>query len=363
MPPKRTAAIRSRAATRQPKGAKGSAPRVGGAHGTPSGTQSCTPGSSSAPYGTRGASRKKDGSGVRPGGSGSHAEVPSVQKVHEAPVDNTAILQGISQTLVQLSERMEQLGARAARPEQPRQPRSRACRRQRSPVESEASSASGDDQARSPARAKKRHAKHRRTSRSAHTRVRTDSSSSSGECTSDEDTVHADGNYWRAGALVPGLPAWLHKRRAKGEQDSSSVWVSEESQGALPPSQYSDIDDPPGIHLLRKLRERVLDGYYVDIFSLLKPEGEAGKTGPGQEKKRGSKGSPERSFQNWLKGYTVYMSLVAAAYPERGWHLANHLGNVLKARSMASDAPAMDYDEEFRKKASHNELTSIFGFF
>lgn len=64
----------------------------------------------------------------------------------------------------------------------------------------------------------------------------------------------------------------------------------------------------------------------------------------------------EHTFTNWLKGYSVYMSLVAATYPERGWHLANHLGNVLKAQCLAGDTLVMQYDIEFGKLASHNEL-------
>ena len=62
----------------------------------------------------------------------------------------------------------------------------------------------------------------------------------------------------------------------------------------------------------------------------------------------------DRSFSNWLRGYTEFMRLILAAYPDRGWHLSNHLANVLEARSSAGDAAALAYDQAFRKKASNN---------
>lgn len=55
-------------------------------------------------------------------------------------------------------------------------------------------------------------------------------------------------------------------------------------------------------------------------------------------------------------GHTVYLSLVSYAYSEPGWHLANHMGNGLKAQAVVGDALPIDYYEVFRKLASRNEL-------
>lgn len=157
------------------------------------------------------------------------------------------------------------------------------------------------------------------------------------------------------GALVLGLPAWLHRRRTGNTPSASGVWGSGLASPGLPPLGYSDRDEPPSIHVSRKLRNKVLDGFYMDLFALVRPEDETGNTG--SKGKKGSRSATvERSFQNWLKGYTVYMSMVSAAYPERGWHLANHLGNILKVHSLVGEAPAMQYDAKFRKLASHNEM-------
>ena len=109
----------------------------------------------------------------------------------------------------------------------------------------------------------------------------------------------------------------------------------------MPPSVHTDIDDPPGEHLRRKLRERALDGFYVDIFQFVKPDGEAGSTGSRKEAKRRLEAPRDRSFTSWLRGFTEYMALIAAAYPERGWHLCRHLSHVLEARATAGEAAAM----------------------
>lgn len=53
----------------------------------------------------------------------------------------------------------------------------------------------------------------------------------------------------------------------------------------------------------------------MNILSLLKPEYKAGKTDTKQDNKGASKGSVDRTLQDWLKGYMVYMSLVGTAYP------------------------------------------------
>lgn len=59
------------------------------------------------------------------------------------------------------------------------------------------------------------------------------------------------------------------------------------------------------------------------------------------------KSSAECIF-HWLAGYTVYMTLVGTAFLERVWHLMSHLSNILKARALVGEGPAVKYDEAFR---------------
>ncbi|KAL8219518.1 UNVERIFIED_CONTAM: hypothetical protein K2H54_026194 [Gekko kuhli] len=233
-------------------------------------------------------------------------------------VDSSTVLMGIAQTLERLSERFDKMEGQSTRaaPERKSRPK-----RPRSPVES--ISSSDEDVQNHPKRKRKISRKGKSRSSREH---REDSDESSGESASDEDSTHAKGDYWEKGAHIPSLPPWAWKRRGEGA-GPGEVWGSELQDASRAIPAFSDAEDPPGIHLPRKIRERILDGYYVDIFSLLKPDNEE-----------------------------VFMGVVISSYPERGWHLVNHMANVLKARTMANESAAIEYDEAFRKRASYSAV-------
>lgn len=204
-------------------------------------------------------------------------------------------------------------------------------------------------------RSRKQKAKKRKGRRSGWSRDYRDSSTSSGESSSEDNDAYRDGEYWNVGAKVPGLPSWIARQRSPDANAVSAIWGAQQHTDGHVPCRLQDFEDPPGVHLSRKVRERILNGFYVDLFTLLKPE-ESGKTGTKRDKKGVVKGSAERNFNNWLSGYTVYMSLVGVAFPERTWHLMNHFNNVLKARALAGDMPGINYDEAFHQRASHYEM-------
>ena len=56
------------------------------------------------------------------------------------------------------------------------------------------------------------------------------------------------------------------------------AWGTGSTSPGVPTPSFTDDEDPPGIHLPRKVRRDVVDGYYVDIFYLLKLEGKEGYT-------------------------------------------------------------------------------------
>lgn len=269
-------------------------------------------------------------------------------------VDNAALLQGISQTLAQISQCMEQLGASPPQEGGASLPGKGICRRPAQDDMGPSSESEEEEPEGCQVTRGKRGAKWRKSRRASYTKGSSESSSSSGE-SSDEDSVHKNGSYWKVGAKIPGLPSWISKRREADAPSAGRIWGGDRGTSGRSRHQLEDYEDPPGLHLSRKVRERILNGYFIDLFALLKPQ--PGETGTKRDKKGEVKGRAERTFQNWLEGYTVYMTLVGAAFPERAWHLMNHLSNVLKAKTLAGEGPAIAYDEAFRRRASHNALT------
>ncbi|KAL8219517.1 UNVERIFIED_CONTAM: hypothetical protein K2H54_026186 [Gekko kuhli] len=121
-------------------------------------------------------------------------------------------------------------------------------------------------------------------------------------------------------------------------------------------STYANGEEPPGLHLSEELRDSILDGYYVNVFTLLQKRGTEARTLKSDKKEKKERSEEaERTFLNWVSGYLVYAGVVATAYPERGWHLLNHMSNVVEARVLAGEGAAIDYDETCRKLASRNE--------
>lgn len=75
------------------------------------------------------------------------------------------------------------------------------------------------------------------------------------------------------------------------------------------------------------------DGCCMNVFKLLQPEGlEGHRKWAKWDWKGWERFVPKCNFTNRLGGHQVYMGVVMTASPERGWHLKNHLGNVLRAK-------------------------------
>ncbi|KAL8221428.1 UNVERIFIED_CONTAM: hypothetical protein K2H54_067604 [Gekko kuhli] len=188
----------------------------------------------------------------------------------------------------------------------------------------------------------------------------TESEDSSGEVSSEGDDRPLPSDYWAAAAHEPGLPAWAIHRRAliaRAARGPAVVWddvdVSDPSSIV---STYSNGEDPPGRHLSDEVRDSILDGYHVDVFTLHKKRGDEARTlKSGKKEKKDKTEEVERTFINWVSGYLVYAGVVATAYPDRGWHLLNHMSNVVKARILAGEGPAIEYDETCHKIASRDD--------
>nr|XP_034965331.1 uncharacterized protein LOC118082278 isoform X2 [Zootoca vivipara] len=173
---------------------------------------------------------------------------------------------------------------------------------------------------------------------------------------SDEDDGILEG-YWGQGEDLIGLPIWAHERRANSHRKTFNGTL-EWKNGALvedvKTSTFVSSDFILGNHLSSKKRNKILNGDYVDIFTLLPP---AKITGKGEKKRTYGKRKyreprAERTFENWLDGFQVYMGTIVACYPKRAMHLLAYMAHVRRAYALAGEGPALLYDEEFRRNAS-----------
>ncbi|CAI5763531.1 XP_034954535.1uncharacterized protein LOC118076098 [Podarcis lilfordi] len=198
--------------------------------------------------------------------------------------------------------------------------------------------------------------RHRRTSRKRAKRRKDDTSSSySGTSSSSSDD---EGNsmelYWGFGESVSGLPRWAWERRANTHRAKYGA-TQEYRDGVLVPdvkvSTNSARDIIPGSHLSAKLRSRILNGRYVDMFKLLPPSEEQEK-GSSSAKKRSGASAADRTFEHWLDCFQVFAGVVTAAYPRRSLHLIVYLSIVRSAFTKAGEKAAIKYDENFRRRAA-----------
>ncbi|CAI5799268.1 Hypothetical predicted protein [Podarcis lilfordi] len=198
---------------------------------------------------------------------------------------------------------------------------------------------------------KKKHTSAKKRSRQSETEDETGTSSS------DSDSDCPMDGYWGLGEGNHGIPLWAHERRANSHRKTFNG-VLDWKDGALVEDVKVATDQSTdfilGNHLSQKKRNKILNGDYVDMFTLLPPTKLLGK---GEKRRSSGKGRyrtprAERTFENWLDGYQVFMGVVCAAYPRRSMDLVAYLAHVRRAHSLAGEHAALMYDENFRRNAS-----------
>ncbi|XP_053159419.1 uncharacterized protein LOC128347977 isoform X2 [Hemicordylus capensis] len=128
-------------------------------------------------------------------------------------------------------------------------------------------------------------------------------------------------------------------------------------RGVLPTPQHSPygaVGLPLGDHLLPATKEKILKGEYVDIFSLLFREPEVKhKEGESCKDHAVTKRKPvEKSWNNWLSGFTIYMGVVIPAQPARALALVKYMDIIHRAVSDFAGNAWVRYDENFRMRAA-----------
>ncbi|XP_077788279.1 uncharacterized protein LOC144328475 [Podarcis muralis] len=195
-------------------------------------------------------------------------------------------------------------------------------------------------------RSSRRHAKRRRDDSSS-SYTGTSSSSSDGEADSSIEL------YWGFGEAASGLPRWAWQRRANTHRARYGA-VQECKDGVLVPdvkvSTNSARDVIPGSHLSTKLRARILNGRYVEIFKLAPPSEDQERVS--SSRRRTGVPSADKTFERWLDCFQVFAGVVMAAYPRRSLHLLVYLSIVRSAFTKAGEKAAIKYDENFRRRAA-----------
>nr|XP_034954535.1 uncharacterized protein LOC118076098 [Zootoca vivipara] len=224
------------------------------------------------------------------------------------------------------------------------------------------STSSAEDPLPVPARASQGGKRRRKKCSQRHSKkckVDTSSSSTTGSSTSSDESDASLGLYWGFGELDLRLPRWAWARRANSHRARYGA-VQECLNGELVPetrvSTNSARDLIPGSHLSSKLRSRILNGRYVDLFDLAPPEDYIPVQGKlSLPKKRDTARKVERTFERWLDCFQVFSGVVVAAYPRRALHMIVYQSIVRSAFTMAGEAAAIAYDEQFRRRAAKIE--------
>ncbi|CAI5764469.1 XP_034954535.1uncharacterized protein LOC118076098 [Podarcis lilfordi] len=203
------------------------------------------------------------------------------------------------------------------------------------------------------------HRHRKKSSRRRAKRRRGESSSSSTGTSSGSSGDEADaslGLYWGFGEPIGGLPKWAWQRRANSHRARYGA-ILDCCDGRLVPdvkvSTNSVRDIIPGAHLSSKLRSRILDGRYVDIFDLAPPTAslDALDKAISAPKRQTALKKSDRTFERWLDSFQVFAGVVSASYPRRALYLFVYLSIVRSAHAMAGAEAAILYDENFRRRA------------
>ncbi|CAI5780146.1 Hypothetical predicted protein, partial [Podarcis lilfordi] len=160
---------------------------------------------------------------------------------------------------------------------------------------------------------------------------------------------------------APGLPHWIWRccnRRHRQDHGAVAPCGKEgiDSRGHITESNFKRTDQPPGIRLRKKIQERILNGEFVELFSLLSHAALTSlKAKPAERQKKDKKVSVGCNFRNWLTTFSTYMGVIVATFPDRGWHLTNYLLIILKAKAMAGEVATLAYNEAFRERATEDD--------
>lgn len=131
---------------------------------------------------------------------------------------------------------------------------------------------------------------------------------------------------------------------------------------AVPESTFKEVLpcglSPLGFHLPVAVKEKIQNGDYVDIMSLIPSSKDNRFDKKDLEKFADDKSkSNPRNFSNWLHAFCIYASVLGERHPELCCSLFQHVDIILEAYKNFNGLAWFYYDEAFRQKLSvHKSL-------
>ncbi|KAJ1197583.1 hypothetical protein NDU88_001440 [Pleurodeles waltl] len=113
--------------------------------------------------------------------------------------------------------------------------------------------------------------------------------------------------------------------------------------------------DQLGPHISSELRAKIHKGTFVDIFELtvVKPADEESKDIKDCSHKW-KKPKVDETIINWIKGFTIYQSILLEKFPELGPQTAYYLNKIVGVHEEFGGTSWKDYDKAFRLKKASN---------
>lgn len=112
---------------------------------------------------------------------------------------------------------------------------------------------------------------------------------------------------------------------------------------------YTCAPSPLGYHLPLAVKEKIINGEYVDILSLLPSVKDAVKKLDFKSEEERKRSTP-RTLNNWIQGFSIFSAILCEKKPFLSVGLFQHLDAVLEAYRSLGGMSWLYYDEMLRQK-------------
>ncbi|XP_078249656.1 uncharacterized protein LOC140704835 [Pogona vitticeps] len=117
---------------------------------------------------------------------------------------------------------------------------------------------------------------------------------------------------------------------------------------------YSDYSSPLGDHLTPAVKEKIWTGQYIDFYELLNRQIEVRDIDKDDEKikEKHRRKRPDRDWNNWVTGFTIYSGVLVKAQPWKASALFQYFDIIRRAQAEFEGLAWLRYDEAFRMRSA-----------